>query len=124
MGETWTTWVGWIIALLATAVAIKGTIRFDVNKWLKERRRERERYLRSLCPNVEVFTQNGSQTVRPAHVSPVGAFAWHCQLCGNVSHDVEALRGYATYWEQNPLELSKRQKQMKKISRRLGRKYG
>ena len=46
MGETWATWAGWVIAfiaVIASVVAIKGTVRFDVNEWQKERRNQKEK---------------------------------------------------------------------------------
>ena len=121
MGEAWATWGGWIIAFIASVVAIKGTVHFDVNEWLKERRNQKEKYLRSLCPHVQLGTEDGRPIIKPTHISPPGASGWQCQLCGDVSHDVEALRGYVAYWKRNPAELSERHEKMKKIARKLGR---
>ena len=32
-------WAGWAVALIASVVAIRTTIRFDVNEWLRDRRK-------------------------------------------------------------------------------------
>ena len=33
-------WLGWVLAgLLVLTAAVKGTVRFDINEWLKERRK-------------------------------------------------------------------------------------
>ena len=122
MGEGLVTWGGWAVALITGVLAIKATVRFDVNEWLKERRNQRENYLRSLCPHVQVGMKDGRQIIKPTHMSPAGVLGWQCQLCGIISHDIEALRGYAAYWKQNPQELVERHEKMGKIRKKLGRK--
>ena len=51
MPEGWQ-WLGWIAAFIAAVVAIRATVRFDLNEWLRDRRTQREENLRALCPHV------------------------------------------------------------------------
>ena len=54
MGEEWVACGGgWAVAILTGVLAIKATVRFDVNEWQKERRKQKEERLRSLCPMHE-----------------------------------------------------------------------
>ena len=121
MGEALTTWGVWLIALIAAAVVIRGTVHFDVNEWLKERRKQRKENLRSLCPHVVQGMEDGHQVIRPTHSSPLGTVSWQCQLCGDISHDAELLRGHVAYWERHPQELSERIEKINKIAKKLNR---
>ena len=80
---------GWVIAVLVGVFAFKTKVQFDVNKWLKDRRKLKERKLRMLCPHVMPTTvDDGQLVVQSTYVSPTGTTAWQCQRCGDITHDV------------------------------------
>ena len=103
MNDFWG-WFGWgVVALLATVVAIRGTITFDVNEWLKERKKKKEENLRSLCPHAQMVQEGGEYGVRSTYISPMGTLAWQCQNCGDVTHDEAAVREINAYWAKDPV---------------------
>ncbi len=121
MEQVWS-WMGWLAAGLATIAAIRGSIRFDVNDWLKERRHQKEVNLRLLCPHASPeIDENGNIGIRSAYVSPMGTTAHHCEMCGAITHDWNEPVRQAHYWAKNPDEFVERLKEMKKLAKKLGR---
>lgn len=114
-------WIGWIVALIATFFALRATVHFDVNEWLKDRRKHREENLRRLCPHVRTTLEDGKPAVQSTYISPPGTRAWQCQQCGHVTHDEEAIEQCSQYWANNPNELIENSKKMKKLAKKLGR---
>ena len=53
-------WSGWLVALIATIVAFRGNVHFDLNEWLRDRRKlkaEREKIKRRKRPVARRFEQ-------------------------------------------------------------------
>ena len=119
MDQSWS-WLGWLLAGLATFVAVRASIRFDVNEWLRERRKRKENNLRRLCPHAHLIMDNGSPAVRGAYISPMGTTAWQCQLCGDITYDRDAIDEGAEYWSRHPDELITRQKEIARRAKKLG----
>lgn len=124
MGETamWVTWLGWIIALVTGIFAIRATVRFDVNEWLKERRKQKEAQLTKLCPHVRVSNQDGGTILHSSYISPPGTLAYICELCGDTTFDASLGQRLTEYWAKNPTALRERYKEMRRVARQLGRK--
>lgn len=114
-------WLGWVLAFVATTVAIRGSIRFDVNDWLRERSKQKEENLRALCPHVHGTEENGRPALVSAYLSPPGTHVWQCQMCGDEICDKGAIERDAEYWAKNPMELIKRRRKMEKLANKLGR---
>ena len=52
-------WGGWALAAITGILALRANVRFDVNDYLKERRKRLEGNLRSLCPHVRRGEKDG-----------------------------------------------------------------
>ena len=115
-------WLGWTLAVLfGGTLLLKGEIKFDVNEWLRDRRKHKEENIRLLCPHVQGFTQNGKQGLRSTYISPAGATYWECQQCGRITHDWDEVRENLERWVNNPeayLERIKRQNKLGENFRR------
>ncbi len=114
-------WIGWLLALVASVFAFKANVRFDVNAWLKDRREEQKERLRALCTHVHVAENNGAFVVRPAFVSPAGALAWQCQICGTWTHDRELAKENTAYWATEQVALRRRLDEIDRLAKKLGR---
>lgn len=111
-----------VLALSATVFAIRTTVRFDVNEWLRDRRKQREANLRAMCPHVTALQdEEGRLVVQGTFVSPSGTTAWQCQLCGHVTHDGRLGDECARFYASNPQELVERRKKMEAMAKKLGR---
>ena len=116
MNEVWP-WLGWLAALIAGAFALRATVRFDLNEWLKSRRERKEEKVRSLCPHAYLAEEEGTIVVHSSFISPSGTLAWQCQRCGAVTHDEAATTANQRYWAKHPDELLKREKVLKNLIR-------
>lgn len=116
----------WLVAIaaivLTSIVVFRATLRFDVNQWLRDRRQHLDENLRILCPHVRAVTENGKIMVYSTYVSPSGTLAWQCQMCGDVTHDKDAIDAGQKYWAENLDELVARHKRIDKLAKKLGRR--
>ena len=117
MGE-WS-WLGWFFGFVATIFAIRGSVQFDVNAWLKDRREQKIEKIRSLCPHAYVSIENGRTIIRSAYISPSGTLAWQCQMCGDVTHDDQATEQNTRYWAQHAERLIHRHKEINELTSKL-----
>lgn len=115
------TWAGWAVAVVAGIFAIRANVRFDINEWLKDRRNQKERNLRMLCPHVRVSDRDGRLNFNSTYVSPPGTLAWQCQMCGNITQDDAAVQENTAWWAVNPNELSERNDKIMRLLKKLGR---
>ena len=63
-------WAGWIFGFFATAFAVRGSIRFDVNVWLNDRLKQREDNLNAMCPHVRPVVEDGTTKMQPTITPP------------------------------------------------------
>ena len=119
--DDWWTWIALAIGALGLSLGIKGTVKFDVNEWLKERRRQREDTLRALCPHAQFSQERDKLHLHVAYVSPPGTVAWQCQMCGHVTYDRHEINQVGKYWSENPQELVLRNQKVERIAKKLGR---
>ena len=115
-------WAGWIVAFIATIFAIRGTIKFDVNKWIEDRRNRKEEILRSLCPHVRVSKSANGLVIKTTYISPPGTVGWQCQQCGHFTYDDDAVNETAEFWGTHLGELNRRNRKMDKLAKKLGRR--
>ncbi len=113
-------WIGWALAaLFGGTLLLKGEIKFDLNEWLKERRKHKEENIRLLCPHVQGFTENGERGLRSTYISPAGQTYWKCQQCGRITHDPNEVQENLKRWGKNPKAYLERIK----LQNKLGEKF-
>ena len=115
-----TTWIGWAVALLATIVAIRATVRFDLNAWLKDRSEAREERLKKLCPHVYLDMQDGQPAVGSYFVSPPGTTTWRCEQCGATVNSEQFVHDTIKFWAANPDKLLEREKKFRVLAKKIG----
>ena len=117
----WTTVLA-LLAIVATIFAIKANIKFDVNEFLRDRRKEKEKSIRTLCPHA-VFTEDGQgrPAVRSTFISPSGTQAFRCQICGSVTYDQAYIFEITECWSRNPDELKEKLDKMSAKTKKLRR---
>ena len=119
MEETWN-WIFWVAAFVAAIIAVRGIVRFDVNEWLRDRRKQKEENLWALCPHVQPSYVDGKPAMRSTFMSPSGTLGWQCQACGRFTHDEAWIDQNTEYWLCNPKELTKRIKKRSRLAKKLG----
>ena len=111
-------WAGWLVAAFAGAIAVRGTVRFDVNDWLKQRRKNQLDAIRSMCPHADISVQGSKVIVTTTYSSPFGTTACRCEECGHVTYDRDAIARNLHYWSNNIQALIDRKT---KIAKRLNK---
>lgn len=114
---------GTLIALLATifvgAVSVRTLVRFDLNRWIDQRKVRKKDALYRLCPHVVLEPHDGRIAFRNQFVSPPGTNAWWCQECGYITYDDAFMDNNIEYWAKHPEQYSARRKKMGKLIKRL-----
>lgn len=117
MVELLLSWAGWLVAAIMGIFAVRTTIRFDLNDWLKDRRKRKKLKLRSLCPHADITEQDGQLAVRSTFISPPGTTAYQCQDCRHVTHDKAWIYENTEHWANNPKDLMERLEQLDKLTK-------
>lgn len=112
-------WAGWALGFFAAAFAIRGSVKFDVNQWLNDRRERIKQKIRRLCPHAFVTVQDEKVIFRSAFVSPFGTDRHRCQRCGVVVDDPTMLNLGAKDLADNFKEWEKLEKEIQRLIEKL-----
>lgn len=118
--ESWCT-IAALIIIMFSVVAIKASIKFDLNKYLKERRRIKIEKQKNLCPHADWYVnENGENLIRSLYGYHIINRYWICSRCERVEYDKLSIDSELKYWGKNPKELNKRIKKIVKLDKQLG----
>ena len=112
-------WGGWVAAAIMGVITIRGTISFDVNKWLSDRREQKKENIRALCPHARPEMKKEKLFVIGTFVSPSGTEAWQCQACGSITYDDTEVNRNTKYWASNPEKFVERIKKINELTKKL-----
>ncbi len=107
-----------IIALLMGIIAFRVNIAFDVNDWLKERKKMKLSKLQNICPHASIFKKDEKIQIQLDFESPPGTLQWQCSTCGVIVNQVN--ESDMQFWSKNPKELIKRKKLFQKKMKKAG----
>ena len=83
VGLTFSHFVILLVVATLGAIAIRISIKFDINEWLKDRKKANLIRMRNACPHVSVTnTEDGNSAWQSLFISPPGTMQWQCQQCG------------------------------------------
>ncbi|MEA3329222.1 MAG: hypothetical protein U9Q06_00580 [Nanoarchaeota archaeon] len=115
-------WWQILILIIAGAIAIRFSVKFDLNKFLEERRKIKISQLQNICPHckIEILGKDKKQIkCTPYFYSPTGTLNQICSRCKCVvpfEEDVKRICGNYANDPQKWLEQeNKFIKQMKKL---------
>lgn len=121
MELTFTEILWFIIAVSVAIIAVKITISFDINEYLKNRNERLLLKAKNYCPHARfVKTPEGKYGVQSNFVSPPGTTNYICTTCQLVVYDVSGENMRIQYFLENPKELSKQTEKFEKIIRKAG----
>lgn len=113
--------LGWLLAItLASVMTVRGSVRFDVNEWLKEKRRikkERmDKLIKETCPHMLILNgKPSSQFIQQ------GDLTWRCDGCGAIMDDGDSVQKSVDYWISHPKEYAKAFEKRNKLIRQYNR---
>ena len=123
--DAFTTWLSEnsliIIGMILTVVTVRGTVKFDINQWINDRREQQEQNFIALCPHHYLFRDGDGIKVGSHFISPPGTSAWQCQKCGHLTYDDLGRKKECEHWAQNPDALIEQNNKRRKLAKKLGR---
>ncbi len=124
-GMTYWQFIGGIVALAFSVVAVKIAIKFDLNKYLERKDKKLDLKMKNTCTHVYMELA-GQEDGIPLYKfeslfeSPSGTLQWQCQRCGLVRNHNNDYEAHAQYYAQNPNEYTKKNKKFQKLLKKNG----
>ena len=106
-----------LILIIITAIAIRFTFKFDLNKYFKDRRKIRIDQLKNICPHCRIeILDNGQVKMESYFHSPFGTTDYICSRCNRIVHSEEdALRICKNYAKDPKRFLENEKRFIKKM---------
>lgn len=124
-GVTFWEFVGGVVLLAFSAIAIKITFSFDLNKYLERKDKRLNQKIKNSCTHMrmELMDEKDGKPLfsfQSLFESPPGTHQWQCQRCGLVKNHDNDYEKRAEYWAKNPDEYTKKNKKFQKLIRKSG----
>lgn len=108
-----------ILAIAISIIAIRISFKFDINKYLENRRKIKLEQLKNICPHIRISHHEGNDVLVESYFSsPMGTTRWICSQCGCVVESEEDVnRLMEPYRKDINLYLKKQEKFIKKAKK-------
>ena len=109
-----------IVVMGVSIIAIRISFKFDLNRFLENKRKIKIDQLKNICPHGRItnITDDGMMTFEPFFVSPIGTMDYICSQC-NVVVGKEHVNRINEGYKDNPSIVFKKQKKFVKKAKRL-----
>ncbi len=108
-----------LILIIAGAIAIRFTFKFDLNKYFEERRKLRIDQLKNICPHGRITKVEDKFAFESFFISPSGMMDYVCSQCSAVVGKEVIARINERYLKNMNL-VFKKQKKFNKQIKKLG----
>jgi hypothetical protein len=124
-GITFWEFAGCVALLTISAIAIKITFSFDLNKYLERNDKKLNQKIKNNCTHMHMELmdeENGKPlySFQSLFESPPGTHQWQCQRCGLVRNHDDDYEKRAEYYAENPDEYIMMNKKFQKLMRKSG----
>lgn len=100
-----------VILVLAIIAILHFGVKFDINEYIKSRKKRHQKLAQSYCPHMDFIPRSdNSFQVKSLFYTPFGTPNWFCSRCGAVlpyEPDQEELKAKATYYLNHPKAYKK-----------------
>ena len=109
-----------IIVVVLSVIAIRISFKFDLNKYLENRRKIKIDQLKNICPHGRItnITDKGIITFESFFVSPIGTMDYACSQCNAIAGEEHVNRINEQY-KHNPSLVFEKQKKFIKKAKKL-----
>jgi hypothetical protein len=109
-----------ILVIALSIIAIRISFKFDLNKYLENRRKIKLDQLKNICPHGRIIDINGNQIkFESLFSSPMGTPKWICSQCGCVVDHEEDVNRINEKYGKNPSMILEKQKEFIKKAKKL-----
>lgn len=107
--------------IIISAIAIRFTFKFDLNRYLENRRKIKIDQLKNICPHCKIeFVDKDQVKVESYFHSPIGTTKYVCSRCNRVVESEEDAKRMAETYAKDPERFLKSEKRFFKAVKRLG----
>jgi hypothetical protein len=106
-----------IIALAISIIAIKITFTFNINEYLKSRKKDIDNQIKNYCSHAYIFFTDEGIKWRSAFISPFGTTDYICEKCQLIVYSINNKEETRRIKEliKNPKKYKKREKKFRKL---------
>jgi hypothetical protein len=108
-----------IIVLTLSIIAIKISFKFDINKFLENRRKIKINQLKNICPHGRFIVEDDKLKFESFFSSPYGTTVYICSQCGLVVNSESEVYRMIEPLINNPKLVLKKQKKYYKQAKKL-----
>src|SRR3989344_5637879 len=109
-----------IFAIALSIIAIRISLKFDMNKFLENRRKIKLSQLKNICPHGRIIDITGNQVkFESLFSSPVGTPKWICSQCGCIVDHEDDVNRINEKYNKNPSMILDKQKIFIKEAKKL-----
>ena len=109
-----------LILIIIGAFAIRFSFKFDLNKFLENRRKIKLDQLKNICPHGRIIDIKGNQiSFESLFSSPMGTPKWICSQCGCIVDHEDDVNRINEKYSKNPSMILDKQKIFIKEAKKL-----
>ena len=108
-----------IIALALSIIAIRISFKFDINKFVEDRRKIKLNQLKNVCPHTSAVLEGKQIILESLFLSPPGTIQWKCQQCGLIVNSETEVQRITNAYQTNPKSILIKQKEFAKKAKKL-----
>jgi len=109
-----------LILIIIGAFAIRFSFKFDLNKFLENRRKIKLDQLKNICPHGRIIDIKGNQiSFESLFSSPMGTPKWICSQCGCIVDHEDDVNRINEKYSKNPSMILDKQKRFIKEAKKL-----
>ncbi len=106
-----------IIIIVISIIAIRISFKFDLNKYLENRRKIKIDQLKNICPHGRITKVNDNFAFESFFVSPAGTMDYICSQCNAVAGKEHVNRINERYKENPSIVFDKQKRFTKKVKK-------
>lgn len=109
-----------LILIIIGAFAIRFSFKFDLNKFLENRRKIKIDQLKNICPHGRIIDIKGNQiSFESLFSSPIGNHKWICSQCGCIVDHEDDINRINERYSKYPSVVLVKQKRFIKEAKKL-----
>jgi len=109
-----------ILAIALSIIVIRISFKFDINKFLENRRKIKLDQLKNVCPHMHISPHEGNSFCFESFFSsPMGTPKWFCSQCGCIVESQEDVNRLMEPYKKDISLYLKKQKKFIKEAKRL-----
>ena len=106
--------------IIISAIAVRISFKFDLNRFLENRRKIKLDQLKNICPHGRIIDITGNQVkFESLFSSPVGTLKWVCSQCGCIVDHEDDVNRINDRYKKNPSLVLEKQERFIKEAKKL-----